>query len=333
MAMSGLEPAPARLIDKQGRPAQGRFAGHCLEIDWSRLAPPLARSTLWRWFHHKRWHYVGITHARWVIGCAIVDVGWTNTAFAYCFDRETRQLRHHASRDGLPGLTARVVDTPGPDAVSRFAHRGLSITLASRNHRVFELTLRTPDGLRAELHLEGDATPWLFATGPVESAWHSTHKSPALAVTGEIIVAGERHRLDDAHASIDHSNGLLPRETRWHWASAHRPGLGFNLQAGYFGDHENGLWLDGQLIALGPAHFEVPTTPDGTWRMHTACGKLDLRFTPEGERAERKQLVVAASIYRQPIGRFDGWVRSTPDGPLIPVNALVGVTEEHFSRW
>jgi hypothetical protein len=38
-------------------------------------------------------------------------------------------------------------------------------------------------------------------------------------------------------------------------------------------------------------------------------------------------------MYRQPIGQFDGWVRPTPDAPLIPVKDLVGVTEVHCSRW
>jgi hypothetical protein len=76
-----------------------------------------------------------------------------------------------------------------------------------------------------------------------------------MPLSGEVRTFREEYKLDGGIASFDYSNGLLARNTDWRWASAHNMELGFNLQAGYFGAHENALWLDGDLIALAPAHF------------------------------------------------------------------------------
>mgnify|MGYP006205413923 CR=1 FL=1 len=62
-------------------------------------------------------------------------------------------------------------------------------------------------------------------------------------------------------------------------------------------------------------------------------GLLDLRFRPEGARQARRDVWIAASDYIQPVGTFHGWVRAVPGGPTLPVEGLLGVTEDHRSRW
>lgn len=215
----------------------------------------------------------------------------------------------------------------GPAARLRLQHRSPDTLALQVQTRALSLT--------AEMDLAA-APPWLLAIGRIEGAGlaHATQKSPALPVRGQLRVAGQTLDLDGAWACVDSSNGLLARHTEWRWASAHRPGLGFNLQSGYFGAQENALWLDGQLIPLGPAHFnfdaEQPLAP---WHVHTEDGLLDLTFTPEGARQQDRELLVAASHYVQPVGTFSGWVRAVPDAPAQRVEELLGVTEDHRSRW
>lgn len=94
------------------------------------------------------------------------------------------------------------------------------------------------------------------------------------------------------------------------------------------------LWLDGQPIALAAAHFQFDAAqPMSPWRVHTDDALLDLVFTPEGARAEDRNLGVAASHYVQPIGSFSGRVRASAMSPWRQVEGLVGVTEDHRSRW
>lgn len=329
-----LPPAPERLIDARGQLATGRFCGQTGDIDWARLAPPLARNALWRHVHHKCWQYVALATDEFFCAVALVDIGWTSTAFAYVFDRRQARVVAEFSQDGLPGLGARLAARCGAGAQHAFHFGGQHIDcrhLAAR--QCYQLQLRSP-GFEIDAEF-ADCGPVLLAVGPVAGGVvHATQKSGGLALRGELCLGSTRHNLDGGVASFDYSNGLLARETAWRWASGHTLELGFNLQAGYFGDQENALWLQGQIIALGHAVFAFDAAdPMAPWHIHTEDGLLDLEFRPQGLRREDKDLWVAASRYAQPIGVFSGWVRATPQSPLHPVEGLVGVTEDHQSRW
>ncbi|PZP36528.1 MAG: DUF2804 domain-containing protein [Roseateles depolymerans] len=335
MLSTSLPPAPAALL-QDGVPAHGRYAGRIAALDWQGLTPSLRRSWLWRRLHHKRWHYVGLGNDAVFIGVAIVDVGWTGTAFAYLFDRRQRRLLADWRQDGLPGLQAHVGNAPLVGAAARFSGLGARLALShDAAHDRLRLSVRTPAlTLQAELDL-GSMAPPLLAIGPIAGGIaHATQKTSALPVFGWAEAAGQRFALDDAWAAVDASNGLLARDTAWRWASAHGPGVGFNLQDGYFGTQENVLWLDGRPVGLGAARFEFDAArPLEPWRVSTDDGLLDLVFTPEGARAEDRELGIASSHYVQPVGTFAGTVRAAPGASTRQVSGLLGVTEDHRSRW
>jgi hypothetical protein len=291
--------------------------------------------------HHKRWIYLGLGDERLFIGLAVVDLGWTATAFAYLFDRLEGRLRVDWSQDGLPGLQAQVPDAPfAAGSVTRFRGLRARITLSRNAGQTVHIQLETPQlELDAQLDLTNMAPP-LLAVGPIADGGvaHATQKTSALPLRGQVRLrdaAGhEDLSLDHAWGALDASNGLLARHTAWRWASAHGPELGFNLQQGYFAEQENALWLDGELIPLGAALFSADAArPLQPWRVSTDDDLLDLQFKPEGLRQDARNLGFAASHYVQPIGHFSGWVRATPDAPKRTVNRLLGVTEDHRSMW
>lgn len=331
-----LPAAPAAILDAAGQPLAGKFAGAPASLDWSDLAPEHRRSRLWRCLHHKRWQYVALTTEELFCGVAIVDVGWTNTAFAYAFDRHQRRLVASFSQDGLPGLTASLNPHPAAGAASSFNFLGNRIAYRQLpDSRQYRLDLAC-GAFRIAADFDAQhAAPPLLALGQVAGGTpHATVKSSAMPLQGTVSAGGRSYDLRGGVASYDHSNGFLARETAWRWASAHSLELGFNLQAGYFGAQENALWLDGRLIALGAAHFEFdPARPLAPWHIWTEDGLLDLQFQPEGCRAENKNLLIAASRYVQPIGTFTGWVKPSADAAPRQVEQLAGVTEDHFSRW
>ena len=331
-----LSPAPLSVV-RHGQPATGRYSGSPTAIDWSELRGNFQRSAVWKHFHHKRWHYVGIATEQCFIGLAVVDLGWTNTAFAYVFDRQQQKLLIDFAQDGLPGLTATISDRPTHGASAWFSHIGSRIHYEHLrgNHYRLEVDIRQGLQINAELD-SAHAAPFLCAIGPIADGGcaHATVKSSALSVKGTVTAGGKTFDLAGGVASFDYSNGLLARNTEWRWASAHSPTVGFNLQQGYFGNHENALWLDGELIPLGNAHFAFdPQAPLQPWHIHTDEGLLDLQFQPEGARQQRKNLLVAASYYIQPIGTFSGTVKASSQGAVRQVQGLVGVTEDHQSRW
>ncbi len=327
-------PKPPLALVQNGLAQHGQYAGLIDRLDWSGLQTAQPKSALWRRLHHKRWQYIGIGSDDLFVGVAIVNVGWCQTAFAYVFDRRRRRLLADWSADGLPGLNGGVSDEPVVGATSWFESFGSSLSI---HHEADALHVRVDAGgiqLQAALSLK-DAPDFLLAVGPIEQGVsHATQKSPGLMVSGQLVVAGQKHTLDGAIGCLDSSNGLLARDTAWRWACAHGPGVGFNLQDGYFGNNENVLWLDGQLIVLGRAHFEFDAAqPLKPWRVYTDDGLLDLSFNPEGARQEDRNLLIAASHYVQPVGTFHGWVKAHAMAQAKLVTGLLGVTEDHHSRW
>jgi len=323
-----LAAPPASIVGADGRPVLGRFAGLGHGFDWARLAPPHAHNPLWRRLHHKRWHYVALATERIFCAVAIVDLGWMSTCFGYAFDRSDGDMMANFSEDGLPGrFSVALADDAG--GTSRFERRATRIEIGPDG-----LTLRCP-WLEIDARFAQPHSPLLLATGLVPGgAVHATQKSGGLALDGEVRTWRDEYALAGGVASFDYSNGLLPRETAWRWASAHDLALGFNLQAGYFGACENALWLDGALHPLGPARFIVDRKDAmAPWHVFTEDDCLDVVFTPDGARRQNRNLKIAASRYVQPVGTFTGWVRGTPEGPKRPVERLAGVTEDHFSRW
>ncbi|MYM27483.1 DUF2804 family protein [Duganella sp. CY15W] len=327
-----LPAAPASPLAADGQPLFGRYAGQVGNIDWTQLAKPFARSALWRRFHHKRWHYVALCTEQVFCAVAIVDLGWISTAFAYAFDRGEGDMLANFSQDGLPLISAKLANHAGES--SSFKARNCHIAVDAQGDGSYQLTLRC-DFLEIDASFGPGASPLLLATGPIDKgSVHATQKSSAMPLRGEVRTWREEYKLDGGVASFDYSNGLLARNTDWRWASAHNLELGFNLQAGYFGGHENALWLDGELYPLAAAHFLYDKKDAlSPWHIFTEDDMLDLVFTPDGARRDNKKMVVAASRYLQPIGSFTGWVRSAPDQPKRMVTQLMGVTEDHSSRW
>lgn len=326
-----LAAAPAAIVDAEGRPQLGRFAGTAASFNHAALAAPWARSAWWRRFHHKRWHYVALAGDDLFCAAAIVDLGWTSTAFAYAFERRQRKIVAAFSQDGVPGLSARLAASANGSSTFRFLSNRIAIEADGRGGHV--LALRCG---RFEIDARFCGTvPMLLAVGEVAGgSVHATQKSAGMAVRGELRIGDRQASLDGAVASLDYSNGLLARDTDWRWACGHDLRLGFNLQAGYFGSNENVLWLDGELIPLGAASFDFKQSdPMAPWHIRTADGLLDLQFTPEGMRQENKNLLVAASRYVQPIGTFSGWVKPHAGAAPVVIKELPGVTEDHHSRW
>ena len=334
LATECLPHAPGAVV-VDDRLQSGRYIGRLSWVDWSALPEAQARPGWWRRFHHKRWTYVGVATPSLFIGLAVVDLGWSTTAFAYVFDRLRQRLLIDWDAVGLPGLSGRVSDGPLQAGESWFRALSGRLSMRPASDDTLQVEWRTRQvHLQAELDLSR-MPPSLLAIGRPEGGLaHATHKTSALPLRGWLAMDGQRLSLNDGCASIDSSNGLLARDTAWRWASAHRPGLGFNLQSGYFGNQENALWLDGDVIPLGAVHFEFdPAQPMNDWVIRTEDGLLDLCFKPLGARCADKRLVVAASRYIQPVGLFSGTVRPSPTAPARPIHDLLGVTEDHHSLW
>jgi Protein of unknown function (DUF2804) len=167
------------------------------------------------------------------------------------------------------------------------------------------------------------AVPWAARTG---DTW--TRKRPA-RVRGTV-----RGRPVDLPGLVDESAGRHARRLEWWWSAGAgelRDGraVTWNLVDGLHdgvdrstqptaaaGTSERAVWVDGVPAPVPPQPF------------HGLAGVGDLRFTAVATRARKENLLLIASDYEQPFGRFAG---SLPvAGPL---RAGWGVMERHRVRW
>jgi hypothetical protein len=306
-------------------PAFGTYRGATGPVDWAGYGGPRRRGA---W---KRWHYVSIAGPELVAAVAVVDLGWVGNAFGYLFDRIRGRLLADASAMGLPRRAAHVSDRPAAGARTAFGSRAATVALARDGGAPgrWHLAARF-DGLSLDAVLEESApVATLCAIAPVPGGVADcTHKTPCLAAGG-VAAAGDRtFDLGDHWASLDHTSGLLARDTDWRWVSATGPEVAFNLTEGFTAPAENALWHGGRLERLGPVRVEFDAdAPMAPWRISDEAGAVDLAFRPEGMRRQDTNLGLARSRYVQPVGTFSGRI-----GP-VEVEDLAGVTEDHTARW
>jgi hypothetical protein len=332
---ANLPPAPQTPVDSQGRPAVGAYQGCVERITWDGLRGPYAHNALYRRFHFKTWHFVSLGGPRCMTAFAIIDLGYAASAFAYVFDRSERRLLCDLSFTGMAGAV-KVAETAGPGARSSFKAGGADL-LIERPRGAAEWTIRArgPQGFAVDATVDASREPpTICAVAEIAGGVaNCTHKTVCVPVRGRAAAAGVSFDLEGSFAGFDHTCGLLARDTRWRWAAASSATIGFNLVAGFNGPVENALWLDGSLIKVGAAEFQYDAgATSKPWHVRTVDGILDLDFTPEGERREDKNLVVAASRYVQPVGTFRGTV-TAPGRPAVEVKDLLGVTEDHAAKW
>lgn len=323
-----LPPAPSHPVGPDHKPRFGKYQGSLSSVEWSGVAGRLDRA-----LREKTWFYVSIANEKIVLAAAVIDVGWSMSAFAYLFDRQKRELVADLNAVGPPFFSGDVARSPMGGA--HFNLPGLQVELKQQAGRLDLWVNSRKLEVRATLDLDR-AAPALVAISPVPGGIVGcTQKTSTVPVHSGFATAGD-HSVDlgGAWGAVDYSCGLLARETQWRWASAAgvdpsgKP-VGLNLTTG-FNAQEDVVWVGNEVFPVGPARLEFDT-PLETWRVTTGDGRVDLKFEPEGHRAQNTNLVFAKSIYTQPIGSFTGTVRT--DGGDVRFERVPGVTEVHLAKW
>ncbi len=334
-----LPPCPEALIDLEGRPNLGAFAGRMKDTSLARLVGPDRRSGVKRLLHEKCWHYCCVATPELFVGGAVIQLGYMASAFAYVFDRQARQMLDERSLMVPPQL----VEIDGLAAEARASVRRIrSRMLIEASASAGRFSASFPNGTLIDLFLRAETAPVaLTAACPVTTGGLTmTQKTVCVPADGEVRVGGRTFRVTDGLAGLDYSHGYFGRETRWFWGSASGVladgrRVGLNLVEGHNDGAvtENGLWVDGRLSQPGRAYFEMDEQdPMRPWRVRTDDARVDLRFTPLGVRAQDLDLQLIASQYVQPMGTFEGTLRDE-DGRELSVQGLPGVVERHRAKW
>jgi hypothetical protein len=156
-----------------------------------------------------------------------------------------------------------------------------------------------------------------------------TRKQAGIPVRGAVEVGGRRIELD-CLGVIDDTAGYHERHTSWRWCAGvgHTTDgerVGWNLVTGVNDPpkgSERAVWVGGEDFEPGPVSIAADLS-----RVDFDEG-AELRFTAWSERAERTNLLLVRSSYRQPFGTFEG---ELPGG--FVVSDGYGVMEWHDVRW
>ena len=351
MSVPELPPAPSSVIDPQGRPRFGTYAGEMPRVDFSAFREEQSSAVPWpRFLSHKKWIYSLIATPEVLVVTNIADLGYTALGFVVAVDLAERRPLSDDGFLGLPRLLAHVGDSPGRGADASFRTLGAELNVqrgATADRFTLDadvLGLRAQMGsplrLRAEILAEGAAPP-LGVVAPVEgNKLNVTQKHAGLLAFGTLVAGGKSYSLNGGVAGIDYTQGLLARQTAWRWAMAagrlsDGTPVGFNLVEGFNdaqGTSENALWVGNRLVPLGPARFEyTPSDPLEAWRVVTLDGSVDLSFKPIWVHREERDLKWAKSKFIQPLGHFSGVFQL--DGHSVRVEKLPGVTEDQDVLW
>jgi hypothetical protein len=281
-----------------------------------------------------QFHFVGVISPDIMAGAAVVDLKLIGNGFFYVYDRHDSRMTE--SKRLAPPNAASIAMTPAsPD--SRFSFAGLSIAITDRRISVKGKSV----SLDAELDRSA-AKPLRICTRAGYRGWVYTEKTTPVPLEGTVTCNGKTWPLKspDAYALIDWTAGFMRRNTFWNWAAiaAKLPdgrSLGLNLAAGVneTGFTENAFWIDNRMIKIDTVHFEFNAGDlFKPWQITSFDGKIDLTFTPQDKREEKKNAMILASRFTQFVGTFSGTL-TTDSGEQISVSSLPGYAEDHYAKW
>lgn len=292
----------------------------------------------------KAWIYGGVMDARFMIGFAIADAGWLSTAFVYVYDRMYNKL---TERKATRLLAFDSKFAPTPQAIWHLHNGQDKWQIEPLNDRAgWSFSFSSPAlDVAFELTDTGHAisalnnAPSKIRTRP----FHYTHKLAGLPAKTNLTLNDEHYNLrHEHHGVLDFTLGYPPRSTLWQWAcwvgtlDDGRP-FSCNLVAQTMNGLENTAWMhlpDGSVQVLPLAQAVFNYNPNDTlkpWHIHTADGRLDMQFMPDGARSETIHMGVMYSAFTQPFGRLIGtWLDE--DGSIHSL-AGFGVVEQHRALW
>ncbi len=315
----------------------------------------------------KEWHYTSVVTERVMFACAVVDAGYVGNAFAYVVDRATKKVHEYSAltplgsgisiaRNSVDGRTQ--IEWPGFGRIvlDNDAAAGTRRIEANLHGKLGRGARKQPP-LRARFEIRDESRapdPIIVVEESEPGRFLYTHKCYGLEAEG-MVTSGAIHdevKMGEALAGLDWNRGYRPRETYWNWAagSGRLPGgqvVGFNLTAhrpwkqsaaASSSSHDEdaadcALWLGDRCEKLRRVSFDY--NPDdllAPWRVFDDEGLVDLRFTPDGKRAENVNLGLVVSRFHQPYGTFCGELRDR-SGNRYSLDSIYGVTEQHFARW
>lgn len=297
-------------------------------------------------FLFKHFDFYGVASPEFTFGCGIVRLGLLNSTFGYL----------HSPRSGLHHIQFNLPLDTGLQAC--YSPMGTTAWQLPGNPACFVRSERDASSLRLAMAMSNktnklqanlivdwqETQPLAVCTPVANTGFTYAQKTSGCAVKGEIHLNGQRFEVNPLRDGFYHdwTAGYLRRETFWNWASASgrqkedQPHIALNMARGVneTSAHENVIWVDGQRYELPLALFDYDRDQVlKPWRVYSACGAVNLHFTPVGQVHDHRNLWVIASRFNQCFGSFQGTVSIPGRAQPLILDGLHGWCEDHYAKW
>ncbi len=338
-----------KLINASGQPQFGYFETTPQVIntgDFDYRSPMGGRrSRVRKWLDYNQFQYIGVISDDLLLGCALGDFRYLGIVFVYTYEPATGHLEEFEMKVPL-GHGISLTNRP-LDGTSTVETGGNSIAIvADSASRGVSLKVNLKSGLAADVHFTLDGPkplqPMSVCTQTAKTGWVFTQKVAGVRAAGTVTGPFGTKDLAEinACAHYDYSVGYMRHETFWNWAcfsgTVDDSVVGLNVSCGVneTSFSENCIWIDGELIPVGLTRFDYDRRSASVtqWTVRSADGAVDLEFVPEGTHAERLNLLVVASDFKQIFGKFNGVLRP-PSRPAIQIRDQYGFVEDQYAKW
>lgn len=291
-------------------------------------------------FREKRWHFVSLAGERFLMGMAVVNVGYMANSFLYVYDIQQDEFIDF-THSGLACLGH--VTENSLSGSSFYTHAGYTLRIKNvggRHTAEFDCLDGQGNHVFGSFTVREDGEPLVNSREVLPKQVVYTHQNSQCSASGQVSVNGVVETFDwpDATATMDFTVGHHDYETRWNWASAGGTStVGARLGVNFAANFEGGeavvvYWVDGAIHRIPAIDFQYADVMQ-PWRITSPDGGVDLTFTPWGC-AEQDISVgdVLQAAFQQPFGRFTGTITDA-QGTVHTIDDMVGVTERHLAKW
>ncbi len=299
----------------------------------------------------KDWQHFAVIHPDFYFGTIIFDTGVIAKTFFYIYDRRSHKLSEHVKM--LPASSVKLAENQySGNCVARAS--GYNLEYVNRYSEGYhEITVdiaaaRGLPGVKGAFKVLDDSSRIqpLIACLPLNSRGDRAMYTQKVITPaeGELTVGSELVRLERTSTSalVDIHRAFYPSHFYWKWANFAGFDSKNNLIGATFTDNlienqkdwnENAIWLNGKMSLLGPVRFDFDPakTSSKPWSIRDLEGRVELSFSPEGEKIEEMNFGIMKVHYRQPFGKFNGRMIDS-GGTAIEVKDLFGVTEHMDSK-
>jgi len=160
------------------------------------------------------------------------------------------------------------------------------------------------------------------------SPWYTVEGVVQLGTTEIVFTKGNSWGI------FDWNRGVRPRADTRHWAAA--CGMAEGRLIGFIVGHgfedtsegtENAFFVDGRLHKLDQITFNIPPANWlSPWRFTGSDNRLEMTFTPQQERTDRRRIFFHSFARRQFFGSFSGRA-VLDDGAVIGFSNITGIAE------